>query len=227
MACAMFFAARCGKEQGGGRHYVVAISVFICGIGIFAIRHLPPIDFLPYKIGTNLIEARDGQTQSAEVETTLIYRDRQTDRIQEFTLADTTWYDTVRWEYIDTRIAFDGKQTATAEFNIFTSDGDLTDSLLFAEQPVTLLCVTELDRIVPRCRERLARVATEAVEMGDNVLCITTTPIDDSTCLTLDARSYPCANIDGTLLKSLLRARVGVVRIDHGVIVEKSSCTDL
>ncbi|MDR0511025.1 MAG: DoxX family protein [Rikenellaceae bacterium] len=228
MAWATFRSAP--RERKRDAHYVAALLMLGCSIGIFAIRHLPLIDFLPYKVGTDLIEARNNPPQSGETETTLIYRDRSSGRTQEFALSDTTWYDTVRWEYVDTRIVFKERQKSidASEFNIFTPfDGDLTDSLLFDGRPTTLLCVTELDRIAPRCRRRLARAAAEASENGDNVLCITTTPITASTRLTLDQQSYPCANIDGTLLKTLLRARVGIVRIAHGTIVAKRSCTDI
>ena len=32
----------------------------------------------------------------------LVYEDLQTGGLQEFSLSDTTWYDTARWRYVDT-----------------------------------------------------------------------------------------------------------------------------
>lgn len=65
-------------------------------------HHLPLVDFLPFKVGANI----PAQLASAggDVTTTLVYRDRLSGELREFALQDTSWYDTLRWEYVDTRI---------------------------------------------------------------------------------------------------------------------------
>lgn len=79
-------------------------------------RHLPLVDFLPFKVGANI----PAQLASAggDVTTTLVYRDRLSGELREFALQDTSWYDTLRWEYVDTRIEerMPSRRPAIADF---------------------------------------------------------------------------------------------------------------
>ena len=85
-------------------------------------RHLPLVDFLPFKVGANI----PAQLASAggDVTTTLVYRDRLSGELREFALQDTSWYDTLRWEYVDTRIEerMPSRRPAIADFSVFDSD---------------------------------------------------------------------------------------------------------
>ncbi len=63
-----------------------AVVVFTCltvGLGVWCYRHLPLIDFLPYKVGTDLREARFGESEGGDI------------RLREFTIfnadGDGTW----------------------------------------------------------------------------------------------------------------------------------------
>ena len=68
------------------------------------VQPAPPASdrLLPFRIGVNIPSQMEGYGN--DTQTTLIYKDRTTGQQREFDLADTTWYDTLRWEYVDTRI---------------------------------------------------------------------------------------------------------------------------
>ena len=68
-------------------------------LGYYCYRHLPLVDFLPYKVGVNILEAkRAPEIGAGETETVLVYRNRRTGREREFTLDDTEWQDETKWE---------------------------------------------------------------------------------------------------------------------------------
>lgn len=92
------------------------------GIGLYSLRHLPPIDFLPFRIGVNIPSQLEGYGN--DTQTTLIYKDRTTGQQREFDLADTTWYDTLRWEYVDTRIVENNRKRRSEiqDFSVFNAD---------------------------------------------------------------------------------------------------------
>ena len=108
--------------------------LFSLGVGLYSLRHLPLIDFLPFKAGVNL--AVQGNKSGTDLVTTLIYKDKTTGQNHEFLLSDTTWYDSTRWEFVDTRFVEraepSGGETdpALAEFSIFNAQGDRTAELL-------------------------------------------------------------------------------------------------
>ena len=93
--------------------------LFSSGVGIYSMRHLPLVDFLPFKVGANI----PAQLASAggDVTTTLVYRDRLSGELREFALQDTSWYDTLRWEYVDTRIEerMPSRRPAISDFSVF------------------------------------------------------------------------------------------------------------
>ncbi|MDR2894834.1 MAG: DoxX protein, partial [Alistipes sp.] len=59
------------------------------GLGTYCYRHLPLIDFLPYKKGVNLYEARFGADETAADER-MIFRDLRDGGTREFPASDTT-----------------------------------------------------------------------------------------------------------------------------------------
>ena len=100
------------------------------GIGLYSLRHLPPIDFLPFRIGVNIPSQLEGYGN--DTQTTLIYKDRTTGQQREFDLADTTWYDTLRWEYVDTRIVENNRKRRSEiqDFSVFNADENYAPTLL-------------------------------------------------------------------------------------------------
>lgn len=131
--------------------------LFSLGVGLYSLRHLPLIDFLPFKAGVNL--AVQGNKSGTDLVTTLIYKDKTTGQNHEFSLSDTTWYDSTRWEFVDTRFVEraepSGGETdpALAEFSIFNAQGDRTAELLARPQEWLLVTLTDPGgtvRVMPR-----------------------------------------------------------------------------
>jgi len=238
------------------REWTVLLSFFVlaCGVGIYALLYLPPVDFLPFKVGVNIPEAM-GEVAGGEVKTTLTYRDRTDGTLHEFSLSDTTWYDETRWVYVDTHIAYPGgalREPAIREFAIFDAREDITDLILHNQGRVYLLCVTDPSELSERCSAAFGRVADEARAAGAAVYAITPAPLGNlprietpvlSDSLTLSemqpafaapaamqfegAAPVPAYNIDGTTLKTMLRARAGLVVLEGGTILEKKNCRSL
>ncbi len=200
------------------------------GIGIYSYRHLPLIDFLPYKTGTNLAVEVYKPVQEKEVESVVIVRDRETRRKKEFDIADTTWYDTNRWEYLgmkNTRVNTRVHPTVR-DFAVIDASGELvTDTILTHRGEVYMLCISNFDDLRPRCAEKLSAAIEAARKRGARVLCLTAEPLGGGYSLELGSESVQCYNMDATTLKTMLRARVGVVELRDGVIIGKKNCRDL
>ena len=198
------------------------------GIGIYSLRHLPPIDLLPFRVGVNIPSA---MTSGADdVRTTLVYRDRLSGDEREFMLTDTVWYDTTRWEYVDTRIepVASDREPTILEFSVFDADGDHAPALFASDRDVFLLVLTKTDdRPEGRCRERMQGAAEYAVRHGYPVVCLTTSPLPDGGTLSFGEHDIPVYNIDGTTLKTLIRARRGLVLLKEGTILGKWNCRDI
>lgn len=202
------------------------------GIGIYCVRHLPLRDFLPYKVGVDLREAKFAPIQSDETaETILIYRNKRTGKIREFKLEDTEWQNSEKWEWVDTQTISEESniRPLISEFALHNvDDGDVTESVLTTPGRVYMLCVTRFESIKPDCEQRLRQVVERANDEGALVVCITPQTLDESALHSFDgSEPVQCYNIDASTLKTMLRATTGLVVLDDGVIVNKSNCIDI
>lgn len=201
------------------------------GLGTYCYLHLPVIDFLPYKEGVNIYAAMEEQEAAPdeETETVLVYRNLETGRTKEFKLEDSEWQDATKWEWVETRIESDHNpvRALISEFAVYNAEGDFTDALLLTKGRLYMLCVTELERVPKRCAQALNSLAARALEQGAQVVCLTPDPLYEQTTHCFGGVEVPCYNIDASTLKTMLRARNGVVVLDDGTICAKRNCRDI
>lgn len=201
------------------------------GLGFYSFRHLPPVDFLPYKVGVNIAaEMRQSATvEPEEIETVLVYRNRQTGREREFSVDDTAWHDDTKWEWVATQTDAPVMHTSLIEeFSLRTFDGqDATADVLSTPGRLYLLCVTDLTAIPPACMRRLENLVGRAALDGARVVCLSPSPLAASRYRFGQAPSVETLSIDASTMKTMLRASVGVVVLQDGTIVDKRNCRDV
>lgn len=219
------------------RRSEVALTIFFflltMGLGFYCYCHLPLIDFLPYKIGVNIREemhASSAAGPEGELQTVLVYRNRMTGEEREFALDDTEWQDDTVWEWVDTKILGEVPEMnpMIEEFALRNGAEDVTDRVLATPGRLYLICVTRFDCIGRRCEDRLERLVERALQEGAHVVCITPEPLQGNGIHSFGKSTpVPCYNIDGSTLKTMLRAHTGIVVLDDGVIADKRNCRDI
>ncbi len=212
---------------------LVLMCLFFVGsmwLGYYCYRHLPLVDFLPYKVGVNIHQAivEQASAPDEETETVLIYRNRKSGRLREFSLDDTEWQDDTKWEWVDTR-SKEGERVVRAlisEFAIHNAEGDATEMVLTSSGRTYMFCVTDPDAIPTRCSARLFEICRKAIERGDYAICLTPDPLYEQVNWSCGGMMIPCYNIDASTMRTMLRARDGVVVLEDGVITAKYNCLD-
>ncbi len=210
----------------------LALASMCFGVGIYCNSHLPLIDFLPFKVGTNLKDQvlSPSEEPSSEVKTTLIYREIATGKLHEFTLEDTQWHDENKWEWVETKIDQETpiNISALSEFALRNNSGDATEQILTTSGELTLVCITDLNQIPTQCLESIISLIHNKQAQGKEIVCITPSQIshDDYHSFGQSAQ-VPIFNVDGTLLKTMLRAKNGTITLHDGVIVSKLNCRDI
>ena len=191
---------------------------------VSAIYSLPWIDFLPYKVGTNIPAGMYVAPEDRGVtHTTLLYKNLETEETHEFELTDTTWYDNNLWEFVDTHVVeiSKGKEPVITNFVIFDQEGDITTEIL-SEDEVFILVADRLENVSERDAKRFARIARWTREKGIRTICLTTSSLDGDSRLGQQIQ-VPCYNIDATTLKTMLRAHNGLVILEQGTILSKKN----
>ena len=183
---------------------------------------LPWLDFLPYKVGTNIPAGMYVAPEDRGVtHTTLLYKNLETEETHEFELTDTTWYDSSLWEFVDTRTTelSKGREAEITNFVIFDQTEDMTDEIL-SEDEIFILVADRLDEVGERDVRRFERIVRWTRQNGIPTVCVTTSPLDGVQGMAIDV---PCYNIDATTLKTMLRAHKGVVILEKGTILAKKN----
>lgn len=234
MAFVVWWRYRPDRIFGFSRLELLLTACFFAGsmgLGCYCYCHLPLIDFLPYKVGVNIREEMLRQAEQPEEEgrTILVYRNRRNGRLREFSLEDTEWQNDRKWEWVDTRT--EHAQTVVrpmiAEFSAANADGDATERLLTTPGCLYLLCVTDFSRLRGSCERRMERLAAAARAAGAETVCLTPDPLYGATECRIGTETIPCYNIDASTMKTLLRARNGLVLLEEGTIRLKRNCRDI
>ncbi len=216
------------------RELIAAIVIFssIMTLGAYCYYHLPLIDFRPYKVGVNIYEEMHAAHSASadELQTVLVYRNIETGDLQEFTLDDVEWQDETKWEWVDTVVSGDVMEVRSMieEFSLRDLTADCTEELLTLPGRLYMICVTDFDRVSRSCERRLGDLVRRAAAQEARIICITPASLREQAEVSFDgAPAVPCYNIDATTMKTMLRARTGVVTLDDGVIADKRNCRDV
>ncbi len=199
-------------------------------LSYYCYRHLPLIDFLPYKIGVNIHEEmnRAETLSDEEADVVLVYRNIHDGEVREFAIDDTEWQDDTEWEWVDTRATNDlPVRPLVSEFAVRDVEGDVTEELLTTRGRLYMICVTSFDRLTRGCNRRLAGLVSKAAEEGARVVCLTPQPLYDVTWHDFGSGGVRCYNIDATTMKTVLRANTGIVVLDDGTITDKRNWRDI
>jgi triosephosphate isomerase len=194
---------------------------FAMSMGYYHYRHLPLVDMLPYKVGVNISEEmNNARAEQTSEEVVLVYRNRRTGRIREFSLDDKAWHNDKRWEWVETRVESDNfsVEPMILEFYISNYEGDKSSEILSYPERLYMLFMkdSELEDAV---RERFEAVERYAESRGGRVIYVS--PENNS------VPNTNLYNMDFKTMKTILRADYGLVELEKGTIVGKYNFRDI
>ncbi|MDE6861729.1 MAG: DoxX protein [Alistipes sp.] len=230
MAFWVWRSTRCEPLWPMSRNRIIALTATVAvavGINLYALRHLPLIDFLPYKVGVDLREeiGRERESLASAQRTMMMCRNEMTGAVEEFDSADPTWWN--GWEVISTRTENGASESRFADFALYSADGgELSEQVLGYAARQHLLCIARMERLSPRCQYKIDAFLSRAESRGERVLCLTTDDLEGEVAI-VAGHAVGCCNVDAMVLRSMLRAEAGVVTLDDGVIVDKRSWRDM
>jgi uncharacterized membrane protein YphA (DoxX/SURF4 family) len=192
--------------------YAALVPVSL-GLSLYSAANLPPIDPTPFRIGVNIRHAMT--VHENDVQTTLVYRDRQSGRLHDFSIEDTTWYDTARWEYVDTRTV--GQSTAPEIKTVPMFDGtiDRSDEIL-ERKGYTLLFV--VNRYEARYESSMLSLAEYIHRYGGRAVALSAVALPE----TLVENGIETLGSDHTVLRTMIQHRAGgAILLHDGTIMDK------
>ncbi len=207
--------------------WLIVLLFFVAGIliSVYNYRHLPMIDFRPYKVGVNLPEAMsvpEGYPQD-KYEITFIYEKEGEQK--EFTLDNYPKNDST-WTFVDQKsvLISKGYEPPVHDFSIEDENlDDITEEVLEYEGYTYLVIIYDINAANKKALLNVQKLYERTLLSGDTKFYALTAS-SDKDIEALRQRTgitYPFYTSDPTTLKTIIRSNPGIVLIKNGTIEAK------
>ncbi len=211
--------------------YIFAGVFVLMGISlsVLSYRHLPMIDFLPFKVGINIPQAMDipDNAPKDQYQTTFIY-EREGEQ-KEFTLENYPKNDS-SWIFVDqkSKLIKKGYTPVIHDFSIVNEKfDDITQEVLSYPGKTYLLIMYDVDDSSKKGAEKAEQVYQNALKNGDKFYALTgSSDTEVQKFIDKTGVTYPFWKTDPTTLKTIIRANPGIVLLQKGTILKKMNWRD-
>jgi hypothetical protein len=202
---------------------MIVVMALPLTINLYSLRYLPLVDFMPYKLGVDLRHEVQTERDNEGVKSILIFENIATGEVVEFPAEDTSCWEDPNLEYLDARTETASSEAGKfADFRLYNRDGeDVTLDMLNKPGRVAWLCVNDSDALTG-LRLMYAERLMEAYPPQAVVVVTTSNTAYVSKLLNSDVYT-----MDAMTLRSMMRADVGVVVVNDGVIEFKADIRDI
>ena len=198
--------------------------LFILTLAWFGIYYQPILDFRPYKVGTNILNAMPGGSIRAGDDYLFVYEKggiRKEFSLEDCPMDDTTW---IFVDRVEKKFISDDKKTEIEDFIIRSreDDSDITRDILEDTKYTFLLLVSSLEDADDGEIDKINDLYDYASAYGYNFYCITASS-DSAIAVWQDntGADYPFYKMDETTIKTIIRGNPGIVLLHDGIIIWK------
>lgn len=199
---------------------------FMVFISIYSLRHLPVIDFLPWKVGNKISEQVIATPEISE--SILVYKDKKTGERFEYTAKTLPYKDSAKWasiEYDTTikKITQEYKEAPIHDFIISDFDGNiLTDQIVANPGFQFILVAYDLTETKRSAFADIVKFVEECDKDSISFVGLTGTIPETVEAFRHEVNAiFPFYNVDETALKSMIRANPGILLLQNGIVIAK------
>jgi uncharacterized membrane protein YphA (DoxX/SURF4 family) len=202
-------------------HWAIAI-IFLgfAGFSFYEYSHLPMIDFLGWKKGTDLVPDNPGVAK-----TYLTYKNKSTGESKEYLSPNYPWNDTTwvkEWEFVSQRVDESGVIKGH-NLTIFDADGNnYTQTFVNNPDYQFLVASYSLEDASRKGFEKIDKLYEDVFKSGYSMVVLTGSLPEDivkyKSGLHEDLEFY---NADDIELKMMVRANPGLILLKDGVVIDK------
>ena len=204
--------------------------LFCIGFSIHNYRHLPIIDFRPFKVGTNIAEGMAIPDDALQDEYTYSFVYEKDGKEQTFTLDDAPSADST-WTFVrsESKLVNKGYQPLISDFVVLSFDGeDMTESLLNDTTGLFLLISPKLEEASDRHIDEINTTFDYAQEKKMLFYCLTgSEEAEIKQWVDYTGAEYPFLFCDAVTLKTMIRSNPGLMLLKEGTILAKWHNNDI
>ncbi|MBI5539255.1 MAG: DoxX family protein [Bacteroidia bacterium] len=214
-------------------------ALIISGIMWYSYAHLPLIDFLPYKVGTNLVEKmkvpdnmpKDVYEQFITVKDTTLNKTIEI-TVDTYSNDSTYWGTGTKYKYVsisEPKLVKKGYETPIHDFSINKPDGtNILDSVLEIDNYTFILVLKKVEEANISNIEQINILANWAKSKNLLFLGLTSSLEQEiNSFINSSKTTFEYYTCDETTLKTMIRANPGVIVLKKGIIVAKWHSNDI
>ena len=199
-------------------------GILIIGFQVINLRHLPPLDFRPYHIGSYIPDKMvipEGEKPD-EYKTFLYYE--KDGNIEEFTEDNFPWEDTT-WTFVESKhvLVAKGFEPPIHDFTITDRDGyDLTDHILADNDYSYLLISSDIEKANHEALLKANDMAAYCMAGNCSFYCLTSSTQEDAGNVAASLGiQFEFYTTDEITLKTIIRSNPGLLLLKEGTIIDK------
>ncbi len=202
------------------------LAILFIGVGIslsvYCYRHLPIIDFRPYKIGVNIPDAMVVPEDAIpdKYSTTFIYKKNGVEK--EFTLQNYPKGDST-WVFVDQKsvLISKGYKPPIHDFSIVNKEYvDITEDVLYKPGYTFLLAMYDLNKTSEEGAKKAEIIYQNSLKTGTAFYALTASSDDEVEAFKKkNDVTFPFFKTDPIALKTMVRANPGLVLLKKGTVV--------
>ena len=192
---------------------VLALCVMIA---YYAIEHLPPIDFRPYKVGAD-IEASMKPSEPYRYKY-IMEKDGEEEEFDQYP-TDTSY------KFVEMVLLNPEAEPKITDFSVWNEDGDFTESVFEGNKLLVLMFDVNKSRF-----DKMEGINDLVAQLGSEVDSWVVTANDEATFENFRHEyqvAMPYYYADGTVIKAMIRANPGMMLIKDGVVMAKWHNNDI
>ena len=217
----------------------VILAILTFGLSIYCYKHLPLMDFRPYKVGTHIPDGMKmpDDAQVDEYMYNYVLKNTETGEdleinSEEYVNDSIYWYEGSPWEFIDSSepiLIKKGYTPPIHDFSITSQDGyDITDIVLEDERFYFLLIAYDLNESSISKQEQINKLTNYCTNNNYGFICMTSSiDIHIKEFVDKTKAPYEFYSTDEITLKTIVRANPGLVLLKKGTILGKWHYNDI
>ncbi|MDR2653395.1 MAG: DoxX family protein [Prevotellaceae bacterium] len=213
--------------------WIIAVAFFVAAVGIelYCLKNLPIIDFMPYKVGTNIPKSMEypEDAQPDKYKTTYYYS--KNGETKEFDDTNYPWQDST-WTYVDVKseLVQKGYEPPIHDLEIQTKDGeDITADVVYSEKFTFIFILRKIEQADISNINKINEIADFCNNSDDfDFYAYTSSAFDDvEKFIEKTNAKYQFCLGDETAIKTMLRSNQGLMLIKDGNILAKWSYSNI
>lgn len=217
-----FYRNKFGKSEFGTPMVLIA-TIFSIGIGVYAIRYLPVLDFLPYAVGKSIPKQMERPDVKPDLKYVFLDKKEKKEIESKEYLADTN-----RYKYVSSVVLNEDLLKAKiTDYSIADSAGNDFTQQTF-EGKVFFIVLKKKDGLEDLDFGPINKLANKLAKKKIKPMVITSIPTEEYLSLkkdkSLDFDYYTC---DEKVLKTMARNNPVFVLLNDGVVVKKWSYNNI